>query len=334
MTFDDEIRAALAGGARSSRGGGEQDIRDAIARRRNVAERGVNSTAYPVAVSAPAQGGGGNVAPRTTSAISQAIDDQSGDVPVPTPRPDPNQNPNHMYEMNGPQRGPFPLAVGGAGVYPGGRDVSVGGAGVMPMNPMEGAEPPAWVPPGGIPSPAPQTVTSPAGPSPTGDNRMVGTLLGGAGTGMTAAGTIWAANKLARTLAERAALGDTRAAQELQAHGLTPEQILAVEQGKPQVTSGKGLGSAGANERNARAATRAPAPKTQKRADTPNRSNSDQDMDRNKPVAGDRADRVKQNAGGDATATEKLKAEVARQRGSAKNLPTARPKPRPKVRKT
>ena len=86
-TFDEEIAAALAGGARSQRGGGIQDVRDMLARRHNVAERGINSTAYPY------PGAGGNPAsaqfpPAPAAAVAAAIDQQLGDnVPTPSPRP-------------------------------------------------------------------------------------------------------------------------------------------------------------------------------------------------------------------------------------------------------
>lgn len=91
-TFDDEIRAAIQG--MSSRVSDPmQAARDMVARRRNVAERGVNSTAYPspsaseaAAVSAPAQGAGAAELPASAPAptarpggdIAQAIADSLG----------------------------------------------------------------------------------------------------------------------------------------------------------------------------------------------------------------------------------------------------------------
>jgi hypothetical protein len=104
--FDQEILQALAAGAQSQRGGGAQDIRDQIARRHNIAERGINSTAYPY----PGAGGGqaGNApvpqarpaqvaaaatpdtAPVPTARpVDEAIDDSMKEY-VPTPRPNPD----------------------------------------------------------------------------------------------------------------------------------------------------------------------------------------------------------------------------------------------------
>lgn len=93
-TFDQDIRSSMQG--RSLRDDDPyQTARDNAARQRNVAERGINSTAYPapqqvapMQQQAPAQSNIPIPAERPTN-LSQSIDEQA-DVPIPTARPNPD----------------------------------------------------------------------------------------------------------------------------------------------------------------------------------------------------------------------------------------------------
>lgn len=91
-TFDGDIRSAMQGGSLRD-ADPYQTARDNEARQRNMAQRGVNSTAYPAPQQAapqqqPAQSNIPIPAERPTN-VSASIDEQAG-VPIPMDRPNPD----------------------------------------------------------------------------------------------------------------------------------------------------------------------------------------------------------------------------------------------------